>query len=266
MFRNPRTNTVYLLILIIPFLIFFAHSKALISLKFNLIDILSGPIQIISMPIKEAKKILFYHRIYNEYIRLRSENAVLKTRLIAMEELIVENIRLAKLLDFKRKLVHSSVAARVIGRNPSNWDATMVIDKGSNDGIELGMPVVSDMGVVGKIGEVSGNKSKVVLLTDPQFSVAALIQQPRESGLVTGTLQGVLRMRYINENAKIAVGDTVITSKLSTSFPEGLMIGEITRVEMNTRNPSLECIVKPAVSFSQIEEVLVILTESEGDS
>jgi rod shape-determining protein MreC len=225
------------------------------------VDLLAGPIQIVSLPLKEIKKMLFYHRIYNEYVRLRSENAVLKTRLVVMEELIVENLRLEKLLTFKSRLVQSSVAARVIGRNPSVWNAAMIIDKGEHDGIRLGMPVVSDLGVVGKIAEVSKEKSKVVLLTDPQFSVAGLIQRPRESGLVTGTLQGVLRMRYINEDAEIQTGDKVITSKLSTSFPEGLLIGEVIQVESNTRSPSVECVIQPAVPLSQLEEVLVILTE-----
>ena len=110
------------------------------------------------------------------------------------------------------------------------------------------------------------NKSKVVLLTDTQFSVAALVQRPRESGLVTGTLQGLLRMRYLNEGAKILIGDIVVTSKLSTSFPEGLLVGEVVRIERKTNMPSLECFIRPSVPLSQIEEVLVILTEEEGGS
>jgi len=137
----------------------------------------------------------------------------------------------------------------------------MIIDKGSLNGIKLGMPVVSDLGVVGKIAEVTQKSAKVILFTDPQFSVAALVQRPRESGLITGTLQGVLRMRYINEDAHIRIGDKVITSKLSSTFPEGLLIGEVIRVEDNLRSASVECLIKPEVSLSQIEEVLVIITE-----
>lgn len=263
MFRSPRKNTAYLLILVIPFLVFFGQSSLLTSIKFQFLNVLSTPVKILSFPFYEVKKMLFYHRTFSEYMRLRSENESLKARLIGLEDLAQENARLEKLLEFKQRLLHSAVAARVIGRNPSNWNSSMVIDKGSQDGLQLGMPVVSDLGVVGKIAEVSAKKSKVVLLTDPQFSVAALVQRPRESGLISGSLQGVLRMRYINENARIRIGDTVITSKLSTSFPEGLLIGDVIRVEDNLRSATVECLIRPAVNLSAIEEVLVIKMEGE---
>ena len=135
----------------------------------------------------------------------------------------------------------------------------MIIDKGQANGIRQGMPVVNALGVVGKIAEVGQDSSKVVLLTDPQFSVAALIQRPRESGLVSGTLQGVCRMRYIRTVAKIHIGDKVITSKLSSSFPEGLLIGEIISINNHPSKPAVEALIKPSVTFSQIEEILVIL-------
>jgi len=135
----------------------------------------------------------------------------------------------------------------------------MIIDRGEESGIRPGLPVVNASGVVGKIAEVSHGMSKVILLTDPEFSVAALIQEPRESGLVSGTLKGVCRMRYIREDAQIHIGDKVITSKLSSSFPEGLLIGEVVSVNDSSKNPTVECLIHPSVGFSQIEEVLVIL-------
>jgi rod shape-determining protein MreC len=149
--------------------------------------------------------------------------------------------------------------ANVIGRDPSYWNSTMIIDKGLSNGVRQGMPVVNASGVVGKIAEVGQDSSKVILLTDPQFSVAALIQEPRESGLVSGTLQGVCRMKYIRSDAKISVGDKVITSKLSSSFPDGLLIGEIISVDEGANKSTVESLIRPAVSFSQIEEVLVIV-------
>jgi len=222
---------------------------------------MSVPIRLLSFPIGEMKKILYYHRTFSEYRHLKNEVGVLKARLIGLEEVIRENSRLEDLLKFKRKLIYSSVAASVIGRDPSYWNSSMIIDKGQNDGIKLGMPVVNALGVVGKIVEVSPKKSKVILLTDSQFSVAALIQEPRESGLVVGTLQDVCRMRYIRESAKIRVGDKVITSKLSSSFPESLLIGEIIKITEDPGSASVEYLIQPSVSFSQLEEVLVILKE-----
>ncbi len=219
------------------------------------------PLHLISLPLKEAKKILFYHRTFKEYFRLKKESDILKARLVGFEEVVRENTRLEKLLQFKRKSIYSSVAASVIGRDPTLWHSTMIIDRGKKDGIQPGLPVVNALGVVGKIAEVSEHSSKVLLITDPQFSVAAMIQRERETALVSGSLQNVCHIRYINEEAQIQVGDIVITSKLSSLFPEGLMIGEIVRIEQNKQNLTQEGVLAPSVSLSQIEEVLVILNK-----
>lgn len=260
MFRRTPKNLIYISVLVVPFLVFFLRFDVLTPLKFTLVRALNVPIEIISFPFYEAKKILFYHRTFNEYQRLRGEVSVLKARLVGLDELAAENIRLERLLTFKRSLVYPSVTASVIGRDPSGWSSSMIIDRGKEDGIRQGMPVINALGVVGKIAEVSEGNSKVVLLTDPQFSVAALIQGSREIGLVTGSLQGeICRMRFISPDAQISVDDKVITSKLSTSFPEGLLIGEVVRITGNPQEPSIECIIKPSVVLSQVEEVLVIL-------
>ncbi|VAX37727.1 Rod shape-determining protein MreC [hydrothermal vent metagenome] len=259
MFKNFPKNLIYLLLIFLPFYFFFIREHSFSGFRFKLIQIIEGPIQLISSPLIEIKKMLFYQRTFQEYKRLSKENKLLRARFVGMKEVVRENARLEKLLAFKRNLIYSSVAASVIGREPSRWNASIVIDRGENDGIKQGMPVVNALGVVGKVGEVSPNKSKVILLTDPQFSVAALAQRTRESGLVSGTLQGICRMRYVQENAQVSIGDKVITSKLSSSFPEGLIVGEIVDIYESPRGPSVECVIKPAVSFSQLEEVLVIL-------
>ena len=113
-------------------------------------------------------------------------------------------------------------------------------------------------GIVGKILDAGKTKSKVILLTDPQFSVAGLMEKSRESVLVSGTLEGLCKLRYLSLEAEIKVGDHVITSKLSTSFPEGLMIGEVIRIDEDFQNQRREYILQPSGPFSQLEEILVI--------
>lgn len=259
--RGAFKKSVYLLILIVPFLLFFSRFNPFTSIKFIFIKVVAAPMRLLAAPMREAKKILYYHRTFDEYQRLRTEVEYLRARLIGVEEIFQENQRLEGLLAFKRRIVYPSVVAQVIGRDPSRWHAAMVIDKGREHGIEQGMPVVSAQGVVGKISEVGADHSKVILLTDPQFSVAALVQRPRESGVVSGSLQGLCRMRYIQEGADIRVGDKVITSTLSSTFPESLFIGEVVRVQATGNKNAVQCWVAPAVALSQLEEILVILTK-----
>lgn len=224
-----------------------------------MIDVFDLPVRLVSFPIAEIKKMLFYHRTFEEYKRKTHEVNLLKARLVGLEEVIKENTRLEKLLEFKRRLIYSSIAANVIGRDPSRWNASIIIDKGSRDGVVVGQPVVSASGVVGKIAEVSDTKSKIITVTDPQFSAAIMVQRSRESGVVSGTLQGICRLKFINDTADIVVGDQIITSKLSSAFPDSLMVGEVVEVKPGIRNNSKECLVQPIVAFSQLEEVLIIL-------
>ncbi|MBI5149883.1 MAG: rod shape-determining protein MreC [Candidatus Omnitrophica bacterium] len=260
MFRKNRKNLIYLVVFLVPFLAFLFRSDVFTPLKFRVVRVIAAPVHVLSISLYEFKKILFYHRTFNEYMRLRRESDVLKSRLVGLEEVVRENSRLEQLLQFKRSMVYSSLTANVTGRDPSSWDSSITIDRGKRDGIRQGMPVISAAGVVGKIAEVGEQSSNVVLLTDPQFSVAALVQESRETGLVSGSLQGdICRMRFINADARINPGDKVITSRISTSFPEGLLIGEVIQIVGDIRKPSSECIIRPVVVFSQLEEVLVIL-------
>ena len=258
MFRKKRKVFICAILLVGSFLLVFSRSDSITPFKFSIVEVLALPIRIISFPFQELKKILYYHRTFSEYMRLRREVNTLKARLISMDEISRENTRLSKLLEFKRSSVFSSVGANVIGRDPSDWNAMIIIDKGAKDKITVGLPVVSALGVVGKVAEVSPEMSKVILLTDPNFGVVAVSERSREVGLVSGTLQGMCRMKYIDAQAPLEVGEQVLTSKLSSAFPEGLLIGEVVSATTNSANKTLDCLIKPAVSLSQLEEVLVI--------
>ncbi len=249
-------------ILIFLFLIFslvlFSRTQILSSFHYGFLNGSSGPVKFLSGLFLEGKKLLYYHRTFDEYKKLKQEVNVLKTRLMGQEEIILENTRLQRLLDFKRKLVYSAVVATVIGREPSQWNSAIIIDKGKEDGITEGLPVVNDLGVVGRVVETGEHQSKVMLLTDPQFSVTVLVKRPRENALVSGTLQGKCQLAYVSDDADIRIGDKVITSKLSSSFPESLFVGYIESVNKSDDGVANKFIVKPYVSFSSLEEVLVI--------
>ena len=258
MFKRNQKLLVYSLILLVPFFFLFSQSPAVNPLKLQFLEVVSFPLKIISIPFQEIKKIFLYHDTYHQYQKLKKDYAALRARLIGLDEVSLENKRYEKLLEFKRNLVFSSVAANVIGRDPSNWNAVVLIDKGERDGLAPGMPVVNALGVVGKISEAASKTSKVILLNDPGFAVAAVVQRSREGGLISGTLQGLCRMRYLSVGADIKSGDIVVTSRLSSSFPEGLLIGTVISVEESRSSPGVECLIQPAVSSSQFEEVLVI--------
>lgn len=251
-------KAIYCLIVIIPFCLLFFKPAVFQHIKIASWEVASGPINILMMPVRELRKLITYRKTYRQYQQLKQDVDVLRSRLVGLEELSQENNRYEKLLQFKRNLVHSSVVANVVGRNPNNWNTTMVLDRGADDGIEPGMPVVTVLGVVGKIVEVSSSRSKVVLVTDPAFNVGALNQRTRQSGLMTGTLRGFCRLKYLPEEADVRIGDLIVTAKLSESFPEGLMLGRVASVLSGRDYPSTEAIVEPALDLSRIEEVLVI--------
>jgi len=254
--RKNFKTAAYVSILVVPFLILFFHPKNYRAA--GLLDAVVRPVGLLQAPAFELKKLFFYRETYDEYVRFKKQNEILKARLIAIKENSQAQERYEKIQNFRNNQNYASIVAKVVGRDPSNWNASLIIDKGHNEGIVVGQPVVNSLGVVGRIFEVGHNTSKVILVSDPTFAVAAVVARSRENGLLTGTLQGVLHLQYLTDNADVKVGDTVVTSRLSTAFPEGILIGQITDIQASMNSHTVECLIDPAVDLSELEEVIVI--------
>lgn len=261
MAKKISKNLIYVFLLFIPIGLLLLRPAVLNDQKNVVVESSIGPLNIISWPFMEIKKMLMYHATYEEYLKLKKEYGGLLAKRTNAQELLKENKRLTGLLDFKRSVPYETTAAVVIGRDPTNWNAVLIIDKGRKSGIKIGMPVVNPSGVVGKVIEVGDDISKVILVSDPNFTVAAVSQESRESGLLTGTLQGLCRLRYLPEDTAIKVGEKIVTSKLSSSFPDGILIGTVVNVNDRTDATGTECLVKPATFPSRAEEVLILKKE-----
>jgi rod shape-determining protein MreC len=254
--RKQLKRAVYSAILVVPFLVLVFHPKNLKAPA--LLDNVLKPAGILQKPLLELKKLFYYRETYEEYLKYKRQAEVLKSRLVLLQERFEENKRYEIIQDFRRTQDFASIVADVVGRDPSNWNASLIINRGQSSGLKSGQPVVSPLGVLGKIIETGKTTSKVILLSDPNFAVAALVQRTRENGLLTGTLQGLCRLQYLTEKADVKVGDKIITSKMSSAFPEGILIGTVVDVQASSNSHTVECLVEPAVDLSQVEEVIVI--------
>jgi len=223
------------------------------------LDVFHFPLKVIQFPFREFKKVVFYRSTYQENSLLKNQVDSLRRRITNQEEIFQENERLKKILSFKNKSSFSLIAASVIARDPSNWDSAAVIDKGKIDGVRENMAVITELGLVGQVFEVGQNTSKIILLSDPNFNVAALLQRTREEGMISGTITGACRMRYLSLNSDVKTGDIVVTSGLSQEFPKGILIGAVTDSEDDTSGLSKNCLIQPAVNLSKLEEVLLVI-------
>jgi len=208
---------------------------------------------------RECAGIIFYHRNMVELASLNNEAENLRRRLFDLREVEQENLRLKNLLNFKQKSPLRLVSARVIASSPDSWSSSVIIDKGRHSGIRRGMAVINAQGLVGRVIESAEDNSKVLLINDPGQGVSSIVQRSRQEGLVSGTLGANLIMRYLPDDAQIAVGDIIITSELSQVYPKGLLVGRVINIGKEFSGLSRYAVVKPAAELSSIEEVLVII-------
>lgn len=181
-------------------------------------------------------------------------------------EVMEENVRLRKLLAFKQSSTYELVPAQVIGRDPTNWFSTLLINRGTNSGVAKDMTVITPQGLVGRVVEVTPLCARVLSILDQRSRVAALVQRSRVQGVVQG--EGKLcYMNYLGPEADIREGDFVMTSGLEGGFfPRGLLIGEVVRLSQVRSGLLLSAQIKPRVEFGKLEEVLVIKRgRSPGD-
>lgn len=194
---------------------------------------------------------------------LKKRNEELTARVAELSEAQETAERLEKLVGLKSTYSLESTAARIIGSTGDAWTDSVIIDKGSASGFEVGMPVCSSGGVIGQIIEVSANTSTVRLITDDQSGVSAMIQGSRAQGVLQGQADGTLRLEYVVSDAEVATGDIVITSGIGGTFPKGLPLGTVASIDRAPNAVYYTIVVRAASSAESNEEVLVITSVSE---
>ena len=199
--------------------------------------------------------------VRRENKQLRQSVKVLNGRLLDSREALIANERLKRLLELKSSLQAPALAASVIGEDGSPWFKTLVIDRGTADGLSEGMPVVAVGGVVGRLVKVAANSSRVLLLTDHASGIAAVVQRSRARGVVKGAGGSRCSLEFALRDEDVKVGDAVITSGIGGLFPKGLSIGEVAMVKKGAYGIFQTVEVRPAVNIARIEEVLVLLQQ-----
>jgi rod shape-determining protein MreC len=173
--------------------------------------------------------------------------------------------RLKELLGMKASLPQRLVPAQVVGLEPLGWYKSVIINRGSEDGVAKGMPVVTPNGIVGQIVTTSYGYAKVMLMVDRSSGIDGLVQRNRTRGIVEGETDETCRFKYVVRNAEIEVGDIVVSSGLDGVFPKGLQVGSVVEVSKNQPDIFQEVKIRPFVDFSRLEEVLVIVDDSKQE-
>jgi len=175
------------------------------------------------------------------------------------------NTRLRNLLDFQKNITGLVVAAEVVGKDPSTWFKTVIIDKGKADGLTKGLPVVMPQGIAGQVIEVANHYSKVMLIIDRNSAVDALVQRTRARGITKGESTDQLRLDYVLRKKDVRVGDVSVSAGLDGIYPKGLRIGLVSEVIEHEADIFHEVFITPYVDFEKLEEVLVVLDTQKHD-
>jgi rod shape-determining protein MreC len=190
---------------------------------------------------------------------LEAEVSQLQSEIIELKQQIAETSVLSALVDFAR--VHPEnqyVAASVIGRDPSPFVKYAIINRGSDDGLRRGMPVVTQQGLVGRVAAVTSGAARVQLITDAASSVNVRLEPSRAPAVLFGQLTAEVNLDMIPQTALVEVGDLILTSGLGGNYPANILIGQVTGIRRMETEIFQQASVQPVVDFSRLEIVLII--------
>ncbi|MGC1364017.1 MAG: rod shape-determining protein MreC [Silvibacterium sp.] len=216
---------------------------------------------------------LWFRRLWFGYIDLihvRRENAGLQREVerLRMEQASIsqdaaQGRRLQHMLGFTEHYIYKTQPAQVIGTGGTDQSQVLYIDKGSDDGLEQDMPVITADGIVGKLKDVFPHTSQVLLVTDPTSGVGVILETTRIRGILKGRAFAQLQVTDVSPDSRIKAGETIVTSGGDQIFPRGLSVGTVDRVVPDPEHdPLVDVLVHPAAKLSQLEEVLVITNMS----
>lgn len=190
---------------------------------------------------------------------LEQEVERLESEIIQLNEYKMENQRLTGLLNYKQVMAQNLdlLTASVISRDPGNWFGIVTLNRGTKDGVQENMTVLTPEGLVGRVVSVSASTCEVLLITDPRSGVGSLVQDNRTPGIVQGTA-GVVSMIHIPNNAPVEAGQAVVTSGSGSVYPKGIPVGEITGIRKEPSGLFLSADIRPFANLNNLEEVFIV--------
>lgn len=212
--------------------------------------------------------------MFQEIQDLIAENEALKTQVaeltneniaLQQERFELTNLRQLYELDAEYR-EYDKVGARIIAKDSGNWYNTFVINKGLDDGIAENMNVIAGAGLVGRVTSVGKNWAKVTTIINDNVSVSGMVLSTSDNIIVTGNLEmyadGLIEFsKLVDEENKVVAGDKIVTSNISDYYLPGILIGYISAINTDSNNLTKSGSVTPAVDFTHLEEVLVILEQ-----
>lgn len=190
---------------------------------------------------------------------LQADVARLQVQVVQLQQQVSETQALAALVNFSRSNPESSyTAASVIGRDPSPFLHYIIVDKGSNDGVRRGMPVVTDQGLVGRVDAVISSAARIQLITDPASVVNVRLEKTSREAQLVGAISGELSLNLIPQDVVIGSGDVVLTSGLGGGYPADLIVGQVLSVRKQDSDLFQQATIQSVVDFTQLKIVLII--------
>ena len=191
----------------------------------------------------------------------------LESQIIELQQQLSEYQILSSLLDFARAYPeYQYVGATVIGRDPSPFVKYIQINRGSDDGLRRGMPVVTQQGLVGRISKTTASAALVQLITDPSIEINIRLEPVGAEGILSGSITGDVSLDFLHQEARVEPGVLVLTSGLGGSYPPNILIGQVTSVRSQDFDLFQSASVQPVVDFEQLDIVLVIINFQPVDT
>lgn len=223
-----------------------AAAQAWISERyFTVRDLLTSPRDVAALQARVAE--------------LEAENARLQDEIIVLQEQAAEVEVLSALLNYARGRPQGAyLAASVIGYDPSPFVRSITLSAGTDHGVLYGMPVVTDLGLVGRVIEASAELSRAQLITDPALAVNVKLQESRADGVLVAQPNGELWIDLIDQDANVTVGELVLTSGLGGAFPADIPIGQVVSVRRRDFELFQRAVIEPTADLDGVEIVLII--------
>lgn len=236
--------------------------STLLSALYPVQRVVGSPVYFLQILSRETRE---HFRVYDQNHQLREQLRRLRVKTQELEALRRENDRLRQLLKEAKRLDRSVSAAQIIAESPDPFHHTLTISRGEFHGVYLGQPVISPEGVVGQVNALSLFTAQVILLTDPNSGIPALVRDSRVRGIIAGTgNKNWLEYRYVPTSAAVEAGDHLVTSGLGGVFPKGLPVARVTEVVRDPHSPFAEITAKPSVPVTRLEDVLLLELGEQG--